>query len=50
MDTIIEGILFFFGLGDNPISWKSKNDNDALQSDWNNIGKDFQNAIAGYGK
>jgi hypothetical protein len=50
MDTMIKGILYFFGLGKNPIEWEPKDDYQALMSDWENIGRDFQNALANYGK
>ena len=50
MDTIIKGISYFLGFGSNPITVDSKDDVQAIRSDWENVGRDIQNAMTAYGK
>lgn len=50
MKTIVQGILYFFGLGENPITYKMEDDVHAMKSDWENVGRDFHSAIKNYGE
>jgi hypothetical protein len=49
MKVVINSILYFFGLGENPIEKTHKNDQDAIASDWINIGNDIRKAMNIYG-
>lgn len=49
MRIFIKGMLYFFGLGENPIEKIRKNDRDAIASDWINIGNDIRKALTIYG-
>jgi len=48
MKVVIYSVLYLFGLGDNPISIQPRDDYQAMRSDWENIGKDFYNAMQRY--
>ena len=48
MKVVIYSILYLFGLGENPITIQSRNEYQAMRSDWENIGKDFCKAIQKY--
>ncbi len=46
-NVFIDGILYFFGIKDNPLEKyrkSQKSDADNLEKDWQNIGKDIQKA------
>lgn len=49
MSFFVKGMLYFFGLGENPIEKTRKNDGDAIASDWTNIGNDIRKALTTYG-
>lgn len=49
MRIFIKGMMYFFGLGENPFEKTRKNDRDAIASDWINIGDDNRKALTIYG-
>ena len=48
MNTAINGILYFFGIGPNPLSTNWKNDAAAIRSDWEKVGNDIFNSMRRY--
>lgn len=48
MSVVLNSILYFFGIGDNPIIFDVKNDSDAIRSDWERVGADIQKAMVRY--
>lgn len=48
MSVVINSILYFFGIGDNPILFGTRDDGDAIRSDWERVGADIQKAMARY--
>ena len=48
--AFIKGVLYIFGLNNNPIKefkikFESKNDNEAISKDWENIGIEIKKAF-----
>ena len=50
MNTATKTILFFLGLGKNPITYEIKDTESALKADWAQVGRDLQIAMYNYGK
>ena len=48
METVINSILYLFGLGRNPISVQINNDSQSMKSDWYKVGHDIQKAFMKY--
>lgn len=48
MSTAINSILYFFGIGNNPIPFEIKDDATAIRSDWEKVGMDIRKAMIQY--
>ena len=48
MSTLMNGVLFFFGIGRNPLGRLSRSDAEAMQSDWLKIGDDIRKSMILY--
>jgi len=47
MGTVIQSILYFFGIGENPIEPpKQRSDADALRMDWEKVSRDMNSVIS----
>ena len=54
MRIVVHSILYFFGLGENPLpnpqhKLTGRSDIEAMRSDWCNVGLDIYNAMNQYG-
>jgi hypothetical protein len=45
MKIVINSILYFFGLGDNPLDKPLHTDAENIASDWKRVGDDLRKAI-----
>ena len=50
MNTAAKTILFFLGIGTNPITYEIRDTESALKADWVHVGHDLQTAMYNYGK
>ena len=48
MKTFRETILYFFGLGENPVRFKRHSDSEAMRSDWERVGNDIYRSMRRY--
>lgn len=46
MKTVLDSVLYFFGLAENPLKVYFNSDSQSIKSDWENIGRDFQVAFS----
>lgn len=50
MTLFIKTFLYMLGIGDNPVPIESHSDEEAISSDWQNIGNDIRTALGKYGE
>lgn len=48
MRVVFDSILYFFGVGSNPLSFDVKDDTESIRSDWEKVGSDIRKAITLY--
>ena len=44
----LRALLYFLGLGDNPINIEKRDDMKSISKDWENVGNDLRNAMNKY--
>lgn len=51
MKTVVNSILYIFGIGENPISIQMYDDDfQSIKHDWENVGHDIHKAMTQYGE
>ncbi|MBR1519728.1 MAG: hypothetical protein IJ635_00640 [Bacteroidaceae bacterium] len=50
MSTALKSILYYFGIGPNPVVFEVKDDASAIRSDWEKVGADLRKAMIQYEK